>query len=107
MQNSGPQTAARLGKLRNILERSRADVFLCTKPAHVTYLSGFSAEDSFLLITKKDKYFITDSRYVEQAGREAKGYEVVEYAGGVEVAFARLIKKLNSRRVGIEYHNIS
>ena len=39
------------------------------------YLSGFTGEESFVLLTGKDhgaaNYFITDSRYTEQAERWA------------------------------------
>ena len=53
------------------------DGFFVSAKENVTYLSGFNNDESFLFITKKSRYFLTDSRYVEQARKEAVGYKVI------------------------------
>lgn len=51
-------------------------LFVSSEP-NVRYLSDFRNNESFLFLTQKKKYFLTDSRYVEQARKEARGFTVI------------------------------
>lgn len=44
---------------------------------NIRYLSGYTGEDSYILLSAKTQWFITDYRYSEQAERECEGYEVI------------------------------
>ncbi len=48
---------------------------LLAAPHHLCYLTGFPAEDSWLLLTAEKAYFLTDFRYIEQAGQRVRGAE--------------------------------
>jgi len=53
--------------------------FLITSPTNVTYLSNFTGSNGFMLITPKQQYLFTDSRYIERAKATLKkGIEIVD-----------------------------
>lgn len=93
----------RLKKIFTSFERAGIDALLVSHAPNVTYLSGFKNNESWILISPKGLYFITDSRYTEQARREAKGFTVVERANkGVTQIVRELADKLKAARVGYE-----
>jgi Xaa-Pro aminopeptidase len=67
---------------------------LVTKSANVTYTTGFSGDDSWALITGRDVYLLTDSRYTEQANNECPVCRIIERKGPMAEAVAELLKKL-------------
>jgi Xaa-Pro aminopeptidase len=67
----------RLDRFREALDRRKLPAALITNDRNVRYLSGFAGGDSALLITRNDKILLTDFRYKEEAGHEAKGWDVV------------------------------
>ena len=67
-------------KLRNFMEEKKVDSFFIAKPANVRYISSYTGDDSYLLVTQKKQFFITDPRYTEQASYEVSGLvEVVNW----------------------------
>lgn len=58
---------------------------LVHKPSNMFYLSGYTGE-GLLLITQGIKAIVTDSRYTEQAGRQAPGFGVHTIETGVKHA---------------------
>ena len=53
------------------------DALLVSSWPNVTYLSGFKGTESWILVSPKGCYFITDSRYTEQAQEEAGGFKII------------------------------
>ena len=51
---------------------------LVTGEANRRYLSGFTGTAATLLISPQDRRLVTDSRYTQQAQRQAVGFDVVE-----------------------------
>lgn len=69
----------RVNRLRKLMEKNDLEAMIITKAENIRYLSGFSGgEDGRLLITGNTGYLFTDSRYTEQAGREAPEWTLVE-----------------------------
>lgn len=68
-----------VNKLLTYMEQNSIDSFFVSKPANVRYISGYTGDDSFLLITNKEKFFITDPRYTEQAAVECPDYKLVNW----------------------------
>ena len=71
------------------------------------YLSGFTGDESFSIITFDKAIFITDSRFTEQARHEVKDYEIIEYKGAFPEFFMESYKKLRVKRVGFEEDVVS
>lgn len=62
----------RLEELRSYMEKEGLDGFYIAKPANVRCISAYTGDDSYLFIDKANQYFITDPRYTEQAGMNAR-----------------------------------
>lgn len=71
------QAHHRLRKLFLSFKKTGIDALLVSSWANVRYLSGFKNDESWALVSPKGRVFITDSRYVEQARKEAEGFEVI------------------------------
>jgi Xaa-Pro aminopeptidase len=87
---------------RRAAKAARIDSLLVTKPQDVTYLSGFTGEDSFLLAHRRGGVLITDGRFDEQAHAECPGSEVFLRTGPMSEAVKTLAGKLRLRRLGVQ-----
>jgi len=95
--------AKRTTAIRRELKSRRITCLILTKPANVTYATGFMGEDSWAAITPTRTYLLTDSRYTEQAQKECPASPIVERTGSMTQAVAKLIAKLKSvRRITVE-----
>jgi Xaa-Pro aminopeptidase len=84
-------------------KKNNIDSLLVTKPANVSYLTGFCGDDSWALITKNQTYLITDSRYTEQAQGECAGCKIIERDKAISAATAELINGIKEVKfLGIE-----
>lgn len=67
---STPTLDTRIRKLRKNLRAIKADALLVTNFTNVTYLTGFTGDDSYLLVTLDDVLMISDQRYTTQLEEE-------------------------------------
>jgi len=88
----------RIKAIRRELNKKKINCLIVTKPANVTYTTGFMGEDSWAAITKGNVYLLTDSRYTEQAQSECPYCTIIERADSLAEAAAKLVKKLKSVR---------
>ncbi len=72
----------RIAALREAADLSEGRAALVSKPSNVFYLSGFTGEGT-LLLTPFSQTIITDSRYTEQAEKQAAGFQVEMTLKGV------------------------
>ena len=86
----------RIRSIRHELSDRNIDCLIVTKPANVTYTTGFLGDDSWVVITRGKVYFLTDSRYTEQARDECPDCIIVERTGLMPEAVGKLAKKLKS-----------
>ncbi len=99
-----------LKKLLSVMEEKSLDGFFISKIHNVRYVSKYTSDDAYLLVTTNKNYFITDPRYTEQAQDECKGFEVVNWrtAGkSISEAIANLANGLNLKSVAFEADNIT
>ena len=95
--------AKRTKAIRQQLNRKKINCLIVTKPANVTYTTGFLGDDSWAVITKGAVYLVTDSRYTEQAQNECPSCRIVERTGPMAEAVAKLLKKRKSvQTAGVE-----
>jgi Xaa-Pro aminopeptidase len=70
----------RVEKLLKIMKEKEVDGFLVSSEANVTYLSGFTGDSSYLVVSPKGCAFFTDGRYTEQAENQChEGIEVLKW----------------------------
>ena len=65
--------AKRRKQLTRMIAIESAQALLVTNFNNVTYLTGFTGDDSYLLVTRDDCWMISDPRYEEQIGEECPG----------------------------------
>jgi len=88
----------RIKAIRRRLSEKKINCLIVTKPANVTYTTGFMGEDSWAFITKGRVYLLTDSRYIEQAQKECLCCNIIRRTDSLAQAVAKLVKKLKSVR---------
>ena len=77
------------------------DGVLFTSLENVRYLSGFTGSDAAVVLTEKESFFLTDSRYWIQAEQEVKGAEIVRYKKKLD-GIASLFSHLKLKAIGFE-----
>lgn len=95
----------RILKLRSKMKEKEIDAALLIGDPNRNYMSGFSGDESFSLISKDKAIFMVDSRFIEQASNEVKNYDVVEYSKNGETLYEyllKLVKTLNIKKLGFE-----
>jgi len=93
--------------LLQMMNRRKADAFLLTHPLNVTYLTGFTGDDSSLILTKNDAFLVTDGRYREQAETQAPWLQVILRKGNMFNAIADLAAGLRLTRMLFEEDHIA
>ncbi len=96
--------AIRRRKLRSLIREAQADGLLVTNFTNVTYLTGFTGDDSYLLVTGDSEALITDPRYTTQLEDECPGLALEVREPGVKMltAVAKVVERARIERLGIE-----
>lgn len=92
----------RVKKLRRKLAEKELDSFLVSQAESVRYLSGFDGSAGWLVITANKALLATDFRYVEQAGRQAPGFEVIRIKGDMADWLPPMLADLKASKMGFE-----
>lgn len=92
----------RLSALGKELERSKLDSFFVTSQVNVSYLSGFKGHDSMLLLAPDKRFFITDSRYIEEAEKTVKGFEIMLVKSSIYDTVKGIAKRARLKKMGFE-----
>ena len=76
----------RRDKLRKLLRKEQADAVLVTDVSNVTYLTGFTGDSSYLLLTPDNQVLLSDPRYTIQLEEECPGVDLEIRPPGVKMA---------------------
>lgn len=101
-----PEHNNRVREVVRSFDRLNIDALLVTDETNVSYLTGFRGHDSALYITSDTRFFITDSRYFEEASREIKGYRIDLVKASTYENIADLVKRCGTKRLGFESMNL-
>jgi len=95
---------ARCDKLRKMLAKEGADALLVTNFFNVTYLTGFTGDDSYLLLRGDGELVLSDSRYTTQLGEECPGLDmhIRSHRGTMIQAVGKVLKAAKIGRLAIE-----
>jgi len=85
--------AARNAHLRKALADTPAEALLVTAPADVGYLSGFTGEDSWLVVGRGKGWVLTDSRFAEEVERECPDFSFTIRKGAMIDALAKVVRR--------------
>ncbi|MDD5014161.1 MAG: Xaa-Pro peptidase family protein [Atribacterota bacterium] len=102
----------RLKIFRDKIEKENKEIegFLITNLKNLYYLSGFDGE-GFALITNRNNYLFTDSRYTEQAEKESPDFKIITDEPKKKNARILAIKKISAKnrikKIAFESSNLS
>lgn len=98
-----------MDKLNKILEKLNLDALLLTDYYNKRYFTGFTGSSGKALITRNKKYFISDSRYTEQATKQVSkyGFEYIEDNGRSYDIFVEIAKDENIKNLGIDESSLT
>ena len=96
----------RISAARGCLERVGADLLLVTNLSNIRYLTGFTGSEGTLILSPREGWFLTDSRYTSQAKTEVAGAQVVQFSAKMET-LTDLMKQQGAARVAFEAGNMS
>jgi Xaa-Pro aminopeptidase len=95
---------ARRDKLRQAVKKADADALLVTDFTNVSYLTGFSGDDSYLLVRTDGDTILSDGRYTTQLEDECPGLDKhIRKPGDTMVkAIAKILRAAKPGRLGVE-----
>ena len=96
-----------LKKLRSILRKKNLDSIIISNASNILYLSGFNGLDSYLLVTFKDCFLLTDSRYKEEAESAFSDFKVITEGKNLYQKAASVIEKLKLKKTAFEASSLS
>jgi len=104
-----PKSAARLRKLRRLIRSENVDALLVTNFNNVTYLTGFTGDDSYLLVTPKQEILLSDPRYTTQLEQECPGLDLEIRQPGTSMlsSLAKLVRKFKLSTMGVESQSMT
>ena len=96
--------ATRRDKLRHALKTPGVDSLLVTDFTNVTYLTGFTGDDSYLLVHPRGEVVVSDARYTIQLEEECPGLDLHIRRPGVSMvkALTKVLKTSGIGRLGVE-----
>lgn len=93
----------RQSAVRRQLKNKNLDGLIVTAAGNVRYLTGFTGEDSWVFITSRRNYLLTDSRFTEQAEKECIKTVIKQRKGRMSELLGKVIAGSKSvNKVGIE-----
>lgn len=99
-----------LKKALALLDKNNIDAVIIKHPANIYYLTGFNAREATLFISKKQSFFITDFRYLEEAQKclQNKNFNIESTHKNTNLnLIIDLAKKLKLKNIGFEAKKIS
>jgi len=100
----------RTERLLKIMEEKGLESLFLNNVQNIRYISGYTGEDSYILISPKGKWFITDYRYSEQAEKECKTFEVIcrnRQQVSLGQCVNNLLKENSISKMGFERNHIN
>ena len=97
----------RIKKVIALFRKHKIGALLVSCESNVSYLCGFPSSESWLLITPKKAFYITDFRYVLEAKKALKGISLKEHHGSVYATVFEILKSLRIKRLGFEEEQLT
>ncbi|MFJ8264807.1 M24 family metallopeptidase [Peribacillus asahii] len=97
----------KLTRLREAMEKVNVDGLLITSSYNRRYMTGFTGSAGVVLVSLKEAKFITDFRYVEQAGKQAQGYNIIQHKGTLIEEVAKQVKEMKIEKLGFEQEYVT
>ncbi|MEL7650013.1 MAG: Xaa-Pro peptidase family protein [Sedimentibacter sp.] len=95
-------------KIFKIITDNDVDAILITNKHDITYVSNFTGEEAWVLITKNNLYIITDIRYMEQARAQCSEFilSVIDENANFEQTLENLLQLNDVKKLGVDICDI-
>jgi Xaa-Pro aminopeptidase len=97
----------KLSALASQIFKRNIDAFLVTKSVDVSYLTSFPSSDSWLLVTPKHVFYITDDRYRHEVSKHVKDVVVYSLRQSTTDQVCMIIRENRFQRIGLDGRHIS
>ena len=94
----------RILKVYQKLDTLKVDALFVSSSPNVSYLSGYESHDSWLILSKKRNYYLTDARYTEDASRHIHPdmASVKDTSEAIFPAILQVCNELGIKKLAIE-----
>ncbi|MFH0754920.1 MAG: Xaa-Pro peptidase family protein [Candidatus Omnitrophota bacterium] len=87
--------------------RHEVDAVLITNETDIRYLTQYPAHDAWLLVTPRQAFYITDSRYIDEVKKEIAGVVPVKFEKSIFVETVALAYKAGIKCLGVEERHLT
>lgn len=94
-------------RLREQLKKLQLDGIIITSDYNRRYITNFTGTAGAVLVSQERALFVTDFRYVEQAEKQCKGFEIVKHSQSIVEELAVRVKELGIQKLGFEQDHLS
>jgi Xaa-Pro aminopeptidase len=101
--------AQRRNSLARDLKSDGVEAYLVTGEANVRYLTGFTGDSSYLLVTAKNSVILSDTRFEQQIEEECPGLEAAirGHSKTTPELAVEILGKMNVKAVGVEKDHLT
>lgn len=92
----------KLVKLKQRMKEEEIASLLVTTPYNLRYITGFTGSTGLALITEGENFFVTDSRYTEQAAIEAGDFMIIQNTGPILDEIVKIVVREQIENIGFE-----
>lgn len=96
-----------LSRLRESFKELDIDGILITNSYNRRYLTNFTGTAGVVIVSLTDARFITDFRYVEQANKELKGFDIIQHKGPIHDEVAKVTSEMGIKKLGFEQNHMT
>lgn len=97
----------RLRQFASFLKSHQIDAYLITSDVNIRYLTDFPASESWVLVSPKKSFYITDSRYILEARSGLSGIKVEQFTHSIIKTMFGLAETHRLRNIAFDDRHVS
>lgn len=94
-------------KIQQLIDRENLDALLIMSDYNRRYLSDFTGSSGALIITKDNRYLMSDFRYKSQGSEQATDFEFILQDKGLMDSITAFLQANNIKRIGFEGEHVN
>lgn len=94
-------------KVQQLIDRENLDALLIMSDYNRRYLSDFTGSSGALIITKDNRYLMSDFRYKSQGSEQATDFEFILQDKGLMDSIIAFLQSNNIKRIGFEGEHVN
>lgn len=102
-----PVYKERLRKCRTLLKKTGAGALLLTHDTDFNYLTGFTANESAVIVTSKDVHIITDTRFELESAREVGWATIWMRPGMINDEVVKVCRKAKIKKLAVQVNHLT